>query len=668
MSPEFHSGSHQVLSALLNGAYQGLLLTAVIWTGLKLLPRGNAATRHSVWLVTLAVVAALPVLHLLLSGAVEEATQVPVDSAASIGAIADHGHSNPDFSASNDEWFFLDGIPDSDFKASTRAEVVQGFDEEIPVLPETDWSSPPTENAGLWRIIPERWRITIPVRVAAFLVGAWLVMAMLRLGYLIRQYWQLRAMTRSAALAPAPSSAIFAALKQEMQIERKTRLLISSEIATPMVVGFWHPAVLLPTKMLEGAAEPQLPHVLRHELAHVARRDDWANLFQQGVKAAYFFHPVVGWLSRRLSLEREVACDDHVLAAIQAPRSYALFLTEFAGQMQGRPWAAATAAWSSNDQLKQRITMILDSKRNASPRLAKARVVTLAATATLLAAFGLYAAPRLAFAAENKTETTSSDVIQSSDLIAAVEPIASAETPPRSKPERVELPETPTPVRVSAPVPIQTSEPRAARRLADSGAFLYAAPVATATLAAPRSPSRPALAALAPPATPAAPPVQPRPRTVSALVQEPNDVALERRLDRLERMVESLVASMEGHAVSSSTSHSANSDPNSNSPKETLDRASKEQAGLLAKPHAKLADEMAASELKMEKQRADQMKVQAAPVRQTIDAQRKALEAQKSSLMKRLQELESQIDKLDQDADAKPEPKRSEAAPEPARR
>ena len=51
---------HRLLSALVNGGYQGLGITAVVWFGLKVFPRVNAATRHMVLLITLLLVVALP--------------------------------------------------------------------------------------------------------------------------------------------------------------------------------------------------------------------------------------------------------------------------------------------------------------------------------------------------------------------------------------------------------------------------------------------------------------------------------------------------------------------------------------------------------------------------------------------------------------------------------
>jgi beta-lactamase regulating signal transducer with metallopeptidase domain len=67
-----------------------------------------------------------------------------------------------------------------------------------------------------------------------------------------------------------------------------------------------------------------------HELAHLRRYDDWTNLAQKLVKALFFFHPAVWWIEKQVSLEREMACDDAVLAETASPRAYAECLAHLA--------------------------------------------------------------------------------------------------------------------------------------------------------------------------------------------------------------------------------------------------------------------------------------------------------------------------------------------------
>lgn len=49
------------------------------------------------------------------------------------------------------------------------------------------------------------------------------------------------------------------------------------------------PIILLPTAHLEQLSEAELEQVLQHELAHVARRDDWIKLAQRLAEAVFWF-------------------------------------------------------------------------------------------------------------------------------------------------------------------------------------------------------------------------------------------------------------------------------------------------------------------------------------------------------------------------------------------
>ncbi len=86
-------------------------------------------------------------------------------------------------------------------------------------------------------------------------------------------------------------------------------------VAVPTVVGLLKPTILLPLSLSSGLSPEQVEMLLLHELAHLRRHDHWVNLAQWIVETAMFFHPAVWWVSRRIRAEREIACDDRVLAA-----------------------------------------------------------------------------------------------------------------------------------------------------------------------------------------------------------------------------------------------------------------------------------------------------------------------------------------------------------------
>ena len=87
------------------------------------------------------------------------------------------------------------------------------------------------------------------------------------------------------------------------------------QISIPVVVGVLKPMILLPMAVVSGLTTTQLQALMLHELSHIRRFDPIVNLFQRIIEAVLFFHPVVWFVSRRISIEREKAADDMVLAA-----------------------------------------------------------------------------------------------------------------------------------------------------------------------------------------------------------------------------------------------------------------------------------------------------------------------------------------------------------------
>jgi len=165
-----------------------------------------------------------------------------------------------------------------------------------------------------------------------------------------------------------------------------------------MLVGFLRPFILLPEGIGQGSPE-ETEQVLRHELAHAVRWDDWANLVQHLAQSVLFFHPSIWWINRKLSLEREIACDDQVLQQCVRRQDYALTLTNVASRLRQATPLLAPGVSNSSSQLQQRINMILNTRRDASPRLAKGRTILTISTAALVAIFAASSGPRFILSA-----------------------------------------------------------------------------------------------------------------------------------------------------------------------------------------------------------------------------------------------------------------------------
>src|SRR5262249_12498462 len=140
----------------------------------------------------------------------------------------------------------------------------------------------------------------------------------------------MRRLKRESAAPSVAFAELFRALCRDLNMNRTVELRISSVHRLPILVGFVHPVILLPCEETRESCLAESEQILSHELAHVRRWDDWVNLVQHLVQAAFFFHPAIWWVSKRLVFEREIACDDWVLQRGTRPRAYALLLAELA--------------------------------------------------------------------------------------------------------------------------------------------------------------------------------------------------------------------------------------------------------------------------------------------------------------------------------------------------
>jgi beta-lactamase regulating signal transducer with metallopeptidase domain len=208
---------------------------------------------------------------------------------------------------------------------------------------------------------------------AWYIFLAWAIIALAGLVRVVVATFQVRSLRRSSTLVDTQFlSEDMRCLIEEAQKLRPVAVLVSERLEVPTAIGFRKAAIILPAWLLENTPAEELKYILLHELAHLRRRDDWTNLAQKVLKALLFFLPSVWWIERRLALDREMACDDAVLAHSGSPRGYAECLARVAERsFLRRQLALAQAAVGRVRQLTQRVTMILDPERPRATQLWK---------------------------------------------------------------------------------------------------------------------------------------------------------------------------------------------------------------------------------------------------------------------------------------------------------
>lgn len=262
--------------ALLHFVWQGVLVAAVTATALALMRSRPAAARHAVALAALLVLLALPAATAgwLLS---EDA---PPRARADVGRATGGGTTGGPAS----------GTPDPRSPRHVRpATAVEWLEGRLDVL------------VGLWAlgVLLSGARLAAGCRRARRLAGV------------------------EARPAGEPWASLVASLAGRLGVRRPVRALESAVMHAPAVVGWLRPAILLPATALTGLSRAQVEALIVHELAHVRRNDVAVSVVQGLAEALLFYHPVVWWLSARLTEEREHSCDDVAVAFAGDPLGYA---------------------------------------------------------------------------------------------------------------------------------------------------------------------------------------------------------------------------------------------------------------------------------------------------------------------------------------------------------
>lgn len=242
--------------------------------------------------------------------------------------------------------------------------------------------------------------ITVSASWAWYTFVAWAAIALTglaRVGLATVQVRTLRAESAPVDIQTLPAE--LRALMEEVQRSRPVEVMVSQKLEVPTAIGFRKPAIILPAWLLESTAPEELKYIVLHELAHLRRRDDWTNLAQKVLKALLFFLPSVWWIERRLTLDREMACDDAVLAHSGTPRGYAACLARVAERsFLRRQLALAQAAVGRMRQLTVRVAMILDPNRPRATHLWKPAIPVVIVVAGLCALPASFAPSLVSFA------------------------------------------------------------------------------------------------------------------------------------------------------------------------------------------------------------------------------------------------------------------------------
>lgn len=220
-----------------------------------------------------------------------------------------------------------------------------------------------------------------------WLVLAWAVGAALLGARVYRQWRGLRRMLAAAEHLPE-WQARARQFAERLGLRRMVPVLASVRVATPTLVGWVKPAVVLPLAVLARMPPAQIDMVLAHELAHLKRLDHIANLFQVVLETLFFYHPAVHWISRDARNERELCCDALALRVTGGERRD--FVAALANLEEFRAGHGELALAASGGVLAERAWFIVGAVPARPQRHLRSHAALMLAALVLVGAGGMW--------------------------------------------------------------------------------------------------------------------------------------------------------------------------------------------------------------------------------------------------------------------------------------
>jgi beta-lactamase regulating signal transducer with metallopeptidase domain len=314
--------------------------------------RGSAAARHLVWTLAVAALLALPIASIGLPRWTVGLPLAPAVSESRVNA-------------------YVLGLKVDSFAVN----------EDLSRL-KADSTGLQSSSSALQR--KETSSIT-PAVIAATLAIVYLAIALLLLTRLALEPIALRRLARASRELTDPEwRALLDETQTEMGVTDRVRLVQATRDVMPLTFGTLAPTVVLPASA-DAWTDDRRRAVLLHELAHIARRDCFVQRLTAIASALYWPHPGVWWAARRLRVERELACDDRVLAAGEGAREYAGHLLELAHSLGSAPAPATALGMARPRQLETRLLAVLDAARNRTGIRKGARTVAAVVALVILA-------------------------------------------------------------------------------------------------------------------------------------------------------------------------------------------------------------------------------------------------------------------------------------------
>lgn len=164
-------------------------------------------------------------------------------------------------------------------------------------------------------VLQRGFKITFWMTVLDYLWLVWLLGFLVLFIYRVASYRKFKKYVFSGArkVDDLVQLDLLAGIIDELGIKRPVELMINPLVSSPIFLGLMKNVIVIPDKSF---SEAELYYIFRHELVHCKRKDMYYLWGVQFFTCVYWFNPLMYLMNKRIQKDRELACDEAVLAAL----------------------------------------------------------------------------------------------------------------------------------------------------------------------------------------------------------------------------------------------------------------------------------------------------------------------------------------------------------------
>ncbi len=195
----------------------------------------------------------------------------------------------------------------------------------------------------------------------------WLCVALILFIYKIMSYHSFIRFVKVGA-KPAANQHLLDIYKNELEkakIKRVLPLYINEQVFSPMLIGFFRPAIILP---ILDIYDDELRQIFRHELTHYRRSDAIYKWLIQIVICIHWFNPMVYWIRKEINRCCELSCDESVIKNLDI-NSRIIYgdalISSFNAQGKHRNFDVSLTMGKDANLIKERLDMLMIYKKKS---------------------------------------------------------------------------------------------------------------------------------------------------------------------------------------------------------------------------------------------------------------------------------------------------------------